>query len=67
MTPTRDHSSFGPQIDTGIGSPLAPRPEIWAYGGLANTPASDTGVGSPLARRPDTLDSGNAFIPPLWI
>lgn len=66
MTVTRDRFHLGPQLDTGIGSPVAPRPDAWAPSGLPDIPASDTGVGSPVAQRPDALNSGSAFIPPLW-
>ena len=67
MTATRDRANVGPQIDTGAGSPIAPRPDVWAYGGPPDTPGVDTGIGSPPAHRFDTLDSGDAFVPPLWL
>lgn len=66
MTVTRDRLLIGPQLDTGTNSPVSPRLDVWAYGGPPTAPASDTGIGSPLAQRPDTLDTGTAFIPPLW-
>ena len=64
MTPTRDHFNVAPQLDTGTATLPASRPDAWAYEG--GSTADDTGVGSPVAGRLDTLDSGNAFIPPLW-
>ena len=65
MTPTRDRVVVGPQLDTGTSTPVAPRPDTWAYAGPPN--ASDTGIGSQLSARPDVLDSGDAFIPPRWL
>ncbi len=65
MTPTRDRVTVGPQLDTGIGTPVASRPNTWAHAGLPA--AIDTGIGSPPSPRLDTLDSGDAFIPPLWL
>lgn len=71
MTPTRDHSSVGIQLDSGVGSPVASRPLTWAYIGPGDASVSDggqdTGIGSSLAGRSDTLDNSNAFIPPLWL
>jgi hypothetical protein len=67
MTPTRDRLTIGPQVDTGTGTPPAPRLDTWAYGGVPDVPVIDTGIGSPVAARYDTLDSGDSFIPPLWL
>lgn len=65
MTPTRDRSLAGPQIDTGTGSLVASRPDVWAY--APDSPAADTGIGSPVATRPELAGTGTAFIPPLWM
>lgn len=68
VTPTRDKFVPGRQIDTGVGSPPAERPNVWEP--PLTLVGIDTGVGSPVAGRPDAFDgeggAGHA-IPPLWL
>jgi hypothetical protein len=64
MTPTRDRSTVGPQLDTGTGTLPTERPNIWESHTVP--PIIDTGTAETPTERSDTLDGGDAFIPPLW-